>query len=239
MKNPQPFAVFDIDGTLIRWQMMHAIINQLAREGSLGEGIFDHIRQKRMAWKARTHTESFSAYEKALIHIYLKAITAVKTTEFDHAVDKVFDEYKDQAYVYTRQLIKRLKSEGYYLLTISGSQSEIVERIADYYGFDAAEGCRFERSGTMFTGEFDTPIFDKGAVLRRMISQHRLGTDNSIAIGDSEGDIPLFELSERAIAFNPTRSLLETARVKGWDIVVERKNVIYELQPHDGQYILA
>ncbi len=28
----QPFAVFDIDGTIIRWQLYHALADELAKE---------------------------------------------------------------------------------------------------------------------------------------------------------------------------------------------------------------
>ena len=44
---------------------------------------------------------------------------------------------------------------------------------------------------------------------------------------------------EQPIAFNPTKQLFEHARTYGWRIVLERKNMVYELEPRDGSYILA
>jgi phosphoserine phosphatase len=39
----------------------------------------------------------------------------------------------------------------------------------------------------------------------------------------------MLELVERPIAFNPNKKLCAHAKKKGWEIVVERKDVIYKL----------
>ena len=54
----------------------------------------------------------------------------------------------------------------------------------------------------------------------------------SVGIGDTESDVGIFELVEEAICFNPTEKLVAIARQKGWKIVVERKDAIYEIR-HD------
>ena len=51
----------------------------------------------------------------------------------------------------------------------------------------------------------------------------------SIAIGDAWGDIPLLEIVGNPIAFNPSMDLAKVAKQKGWRVVVERKDVIYEI----------
>jgi phosphoserine phosphatase len=91
----------------------------------------------------------------------------------------------------------------------------------------------------MFTGKSITPVHDKRAVLNNLIAKHNLMLTDSIAVGDSEGDIAILEMVERPIAFNPSRGLFEEAKTHGWHIVIERKNVIYELGPQDGTYVLA
>ena len=60
----------------------------------------------------------------------------------------------------------------------------------------------------------------------------------SVGVGDSESDIPMLSTVERPIAFNPTRNLYEHAVEHAWPVVVERKNMIYKLEPHDGVYRL-
>jgi phosphoserine phosphatase len=134
------FAAFDIDGTLIRWQLYHALVDRLVKEGYSNPEAWWRVHQSRMSWKTRSHAEAFKAYEHELINVYDNILTSLKVSQFNAVVDAVFDEYKDQVYVYTRDLINELKAKNYLLFAISGSQKEIVSKIASYYGFDDFSG---------------------------------------------------------------------------------------------------
>lgn len=235
----QKFAVFDIDGTLIRWQLYHAVADELAKSGHIDAQTYASIRDARNKWKARKGVDAFSDYENQLVSAYRQLLTTLTVDRFEQAVEAVFEEYKDQVYVFTRDLIKDLKNKGYCLLAISGSQSEIVQKIADYYGFDDFVGSFFHRSDGRFTGHIDLTVFKKDKVLQDLISKHRLSMRGSFAVGDSFSDIAMMELVEHPIAFNPEKKLLAHAQSNGWRVVVERKNVIYSLEPHDGSYLLA
>jgi len=232
------FAVFDVDGTLIRWQLYHVLVDKLAGAGMLGKNAKERLRASRMVWKRREHPESFKEYEQALIAIYEEALGNVTTEAFDRLVLSVIDEYKDQTYVYSRDLLKSLKKQGYVTLIISGSHYELIEQIANYYGFDDFIGTRYERADTGFSGNKDVGSHDKQSALQKMVTKHNLTFAGSVAIGDSASDIPMLELVERPIAFNPDRVLFEAASQHGWKIVIERKNMVYELEPKNGSYIL-
>lgn len=233
------FAVFDIDGTLIRWQLYHAVVDKLATHGELGKTAKEELRAARMVWKRREHAEAFKAYEQVLIELYEAAVIKIKPEAFDKLVLEVIAEYKDQAYVYTRNLIKELKNDGYMLLAISGSHHELVEQIALHYGFDVCSGTRYERKDAVFSGEKFVASLDKRKGLEEIVEKHDLSYKNSVGIGDSASDIPMLELVERPIAFNPDRTLFETAEQNGWGIVIERKNMIYILEEENGRYVLA
>lgn len=236
------FAAFDIDGTLIRWQLYHAVSSALLRQNN-DQSLYETIRAARKKWKQREHAQSFKDYERALVDAYDMIVRDLTIDEFETVAEQVFQEHKDQVYTYTRDLVTQLKKEGYFLLAISGSQREIVEKIAKYYGFDDCVGTKFVRKNGTFTGEKIVASHDKKTVLTKLIEQHGLERKDSIAVGDSESDIPMLELVERPIAFNPTEVLFAHAKNAGWEVVVERKNMIYSLQPskkgNDGSYILA
>lgn len=233
------FAVFDIDGTLIRWQLYHAIVNELAKDGHLSPEAYDKIHSSRMQWKSRTHGESFKEYERALVGAYHQALTELKVGDYLKAVDNVFEEYKDQVYTYTRDLLRNLKKEGYLLFTISGSQQEVIQKLAAYYGFDEAVGNVYQRKDGYFTGEHAHVVENKAKILAELIDRYGCTIQGSIGVGDSEGDISLLSAVERPIAFNPSRGLFAHAKQNGWEVVIERKNVIYALEPKDDKYILA
>jgi HAD superfamily hydrolase (TIGR01490 family) len=235
----KPFAVFDIDGTLIRWQLYHAIADALARRGYVKPEAFQTIRESRMEWKRRTGETSFKDYEKQLIITYENVLKGLTVCQFEEAVDAVFTEYKDQVYTYTRNLISELKQKGYILLAISGSQTEIVAKIAGYYGFLDYVGTVYEHDSRRFSGQKTIGSADKAKALENMIKAHGLTVQGSIATGDSASDISMLERVEIPIAFNPEKKLFDYAKQRGWKIIVERKNMIYELEAKDGSYVLA
>ncbi|MBI2592164.1 HAD family phosphatase [Candidatus Saccharibacteria bacterium] len=238
-KTGKPFAAFDIDGTLVRWQLYHAIADALAKRGLIDIKTYQSIRDARMRWKRRTHGEAFSSYQKELVVAYEKLLLNLSFKQFSAAVLSVFDEYKDQVYTYTRQLIKDLKKKGYLLFAISGSQVEIVSKIAKYYGFDEHVGTVYTHEGDRFTGAMSLHLGGKHLVLQELIDKHHAAMAGSIAVGDATSDISMLEMVELPIAFNPEKKLFDHASAKGWRIVIERKNMVYELEKQDGRYILV
>lgn len=236
----RPFAVFDIDGTLIRWQLYHAITDRLAASGYISSAIHRRAKEARMVWKRREHSESFRKYEHALITGYHEALENITKEAFMQAAHDVFEEYKDQTYTYTRDLVRELKEQGYLLFAISGSQVEIIEILAKYYEFDDFGGSKYEYKDGKFTGEeYVLRREEKPKYLAQLAKKHNATYKNSLGIGDSGSDIQVLETIERPIAFNPDQELFDYAKTKNWQIIVERKNVIYTLESQDGSYVLA
>jgi HAD superfamily hydrolase (TIGR01490 family) len=236
-KTPRPYAVFDIDGTIIRWQLYHALADELARRGHLDPIQFQKVKQARMNWKKRT--ASFNSYEMTLVNLIKVAITGISVDDLQQACRGVLAEYQDQVYIYTRDLIKELQSKNYLLFAISASQREVVGMLAEYYGFDDYGGSVYETKDGYFTGQSDILMSDRKPIyLKELIKKHGASQQGSIGVGDSESDIPMLSVVEQPIAFNPTQTLFEHATKAGWPIVLERKNMVYHLEPNDGKYQL-
>jgi HAD superfamily hydrolase (TIGR01490 family) len=230
------FAVFDIDGTLIRWQLYHAVADALVKLGHVRASAYGEIKDARMGWKTRQPDKSFRDYELELIRVYESVLANLTTAQLDQAAQTVFDEYKDQVYTYTRQLIKKLKAEDYCLLAISGSQVEVIRLVARHYGFDDYLATVYERAGDRFSGRKSVPSLDKAKALAELIQKHQLVIGGSMAIGDSSSDAAMLEMVEQPIAFNPDKDLFARAMEHGWKIILERKNMVYELEKIDGRY---
>jgi|SRR5579862_6152783 len=238
MVQGRKFAVFDIDGTLIRWQLYHAIADTLARQGHIKPEVYQTMKDARMTWKRRLGG-SFRDYERQVIEVYEAILKELSFSQFEEAADVVFEEYKDQVYTYTRDLIAKLKKDGYVLFAVSGSQTEIVAKIADYYGFDDYVGTTYERTGQGFSGAKTIGSLDKDKTLKELVKKHGVSFKGSIGVGDSRSDISMLELVERAIALNPEADLFEHAKNAGWEVVLERKNMVYELKKRGSGYELV
>lgn len=230
------FAVFDLDGTLIRWQLYHSIFDYLAREGSIDAELYEKVTSARLGWKHRK--SDFDTYQWVMIEVFEQVLRGIPLAQFSQAIDHTFEEHKNQTYIYTRELLSSLKQQNYMLFAISGSPTEAVEQISRHYGFDDCVGAVFHQKDGKFTGKVTTPAINKKQILENLIAKYNLKLAGSIAIGDTENDTAILEMVERPIAFNPSKKLYDHAREKGWEMVVERKNVVYQLKPHGDQYVI-
>jgi HAD superfamily hydrolase (TIGR01490 family) len=237
-KTQKKFAVFDIDGTLVRWQLYHAITDKLGKLGYLPEGSLERLHKSRMEWKNRNSIDAYHRYETEMVTVFQDALTNIPVEAYHAAVSAVFASYKDQVYTYTRGLIVELKRAGYLIFAISGSPQDVLEKIGSHYGFDDVVGPSYEQKDGSFTGQITLTHTRKGEILQELVTKHGATWRGSIAVGDSPSDIAMLELVEKPITFNPTGDLYELALQKGWPIIVERKNVVYELKPRNGTYIL-
>ncbi|MGB4759123.1 MAG: HAD-IB family phosphatase [Candidatus Saccharimonadales bacterium] len=235
------FAVFDIDGTVLRWQFFHAIVHELGKQGVLSPEAAKSIKNARMTWKRRTHKDSFHEYEQTLIQSYASIVGGISQDRYLGAINSVFETHKDQVYTYTRDTIHKLKEQNYLLFAVSGSHQEIVKKFGEYYGFDAAVGAEFTYNPDGTIGKFITsPAHNgKGPYLEKLVADFGATYHGSYAFGDSRSDIALLEKVENPVVFNPDKSLAAAAQEHGWKMVIERKNMIYELEYKDGQYILV
>ena len=233
------FAVFDFDGTLIRWQLYHSIFDSLKNLKKIDPKDVDKVRQARLLWKTRSSENSYQNYENILVQVFDKALTRVDFSVYEKMAEEVFQEHKDQVYTYTRELIKKLKSEGYLLFAISGSPREVVEKVAKYWGFDDWIASEYQVEDNKITGTQTLGFRDKNKSVEYFVKKYGLTYKDSYGVGDSESDVSMLKKVEKPIAFNPSKELFEYATKSGWQIVVERKNVVYEFNRQNGRYSLS
>lgn len=232
------FAVFDIDGTLYRWQLFHELVQELTVADVFPDNTFRDID---LAWnKWRGGEMSFHDYEMLVVETLMKYLPLIPLGVFNSACDKVVDQSGHKVHHYPRQLLKNLQAKGYTLIAISGSQQELLERFCRRYNFDIVIGAKYLVKNGHFTGELERgTIGRKADILKELISEHGLDPTDSLAIGDSDGDAALLKMVEKPIAFNPSEGLFGVARQNGWSIVIERKNIAYRMEKQDDALVLA
>ncbi|MCC6934256.1 MAG: HAD family phosphatase [Candidatus Yanofskybacteria bacterium] len=236
-------AIFDIDGTIFRSSLLIELFNELVRRGVFPRQASLEVERNFVAWLNRKG--HYNDYLMKLVKVHYRYQTGCTVRQVEPAIRAVIAWQKDRVYRYTRDLIKELRAKGFYLLAISNSQNSMVQRFAHVLGFDAAIGRALEVVDGIYTGRvlYDGKRFpieahlDKVAILTSFLSTHGVNADlkHSIAVGDSEGDIPLLNAVGNPIAFNPSAELAAVAQDRGWQIVVERKDIVYKI--HDAQII--
>lgn len=230
MAGQQKVAVFDIDGTIFRSSLLIELVEVFIEEGVFPETARGKYQRALEKWMDREGT--YEEYIIAVVQAFMTHIKGVHYEDFDKAAKIVIARNKDHLYRYTRDLVRTLKKKGYYLLAISHSPKGIVDPFAKRLGFDKIYGMFYELGPTdKFNGKIadEHLIRNKANILKRAVQKENLTLTGSIGVGDTEGDIPIFEIVEQPICFNPNMALYKHAKRNKWKIVVERKDVIYEI----------
>ncbi|MES2748933.1 MAG: HAD-IB family hydrolase [Patescibacteria group bacterium] len=227
----QPVAFFDVDGTIFRSSLLIELVEALVADGVFPADAKDLYRNEYTAWRNREGT--YDEYIEAIIDTYLAHIKGVHYGEFADVGKRVVNINSKRVYRYTRDLIAELKGKGYYIVAISQSPKTVLDAFCKQYGFDKVYGRMYEIGPQdRFTGEVtDVHLIENKANIAKRVFEHNtnLTRTGSIAVGDTEGDIPLLESVETAICFNPNQALYTYAKRMGWKTIVERKDVIYHL----------
>ena len=223
-------AIFDVDGTVFRSSLFIELVEALIDQGTFAPDARSHYAKEYQKWLDRE--AGYEPYIMAVVKSFMENIKGVDYADFERASDTVIARHKNRVYKYTRELVRELKKKGYYLLAISQSPKGILDKFCLKLGFDKVYG-RFYELGPSdrFTGKVvdEHLISNKANILKRAVEKEGLTLKDSVGVGDTEGDISFLEMVTKPICFNPNMPLYKHASRSKWKIVVERKDVIYEL----------
>lgn len=224
-------AFFDIDGTVFRSSLLIELVEALIAEEKFPKKARKEFSESFEKWQNREG--AYEDYIDDVVTVFLRYIRGVHYGELADIGRQVVEKQERKVYRYTRDLIKSLKKEGYFLVAISQSPKTVLDDFCHSYGFDKVYGRIYEIGPQdRFTGVVTDEhlIKNKANIVKRILDHNpELTLEDSVAVGDTEGDIPLLDLVTHPICFNPNLSLHTHAVRMKWEVVVERKDVIYHL----------
>lgn len=223
----KPIAIFDIDGTIFRKNLQFELL-----EGLSWQGIFPKAERDKLVSYYRRWLENKSSYEvyrQMLVRLYKKNIKGCSFEDVSAVAKKVAKFHHGRLFIYTSKLFKKLK-KTHFTLAISGSPDEIVKEFNKYLKFDRAYGTVFELKDGVYTGREEyAPVVDKEKALKKFLQETGFDLQRSYGVGDTDSDAGFLKMVANPIAFNPDKPLKRMAERKCWKIIVERKDVVYEI----------
>lgn len=223
-------AIFDIDGTIFRKNLHFELIDELTWLKVFPRKARNILTELYTNWLE--HRGTYESYRRAIVDLYAQYIKGCSKKNVEDASRIVMPFYENRTYIFAEELIARLKKENYHIIAISGSPIEIVEEYnRRHLNFDAVFGSVYEldSKGIYTGGTVFEPTKNKGEVVRQYVFENNLNLRDSYGIGDTESDASFLEIVENPIAFNPNQNLKAIAEKNGWRIVVEKKDVINEM----------
>lgn len=230
LKIKRRVAVFDIDGTVFRSSLLVELVEALVTKKIFPAAARRTYFRAYRRWLERR--DSYEKYIRAVIRAFDHHLKGVKEKDFVSIARQVAIFHENRLYRYTRDLIRELKRKGYYLLAITHSPKYIAGDFGKRLGFHKVYGRLLELDNKgRFTGRtmHEDIIWDKAKILKRAVERENLTLRGSVGVGDTESDVSFLRLVDKPICFNPNRALYRVCRRRGWRVVVERKDVIYEL----------
>jgi len=186
--------VFDIDGTITRhissWRYIHEKM-----------GLWDVLAKK--------YQEQFLAGKisyKRFCELDAAHWRGISSEKMHKTFQKV--RYSKGA----KKAVIKLKKMGFKLVAISTGLQFITARIKDELGFDYVLGNRLNVYRGKLTGGVKINISHgaKGKTVRKILKTFKVKPAEMIAVGDSEGDIPMIKLAGYSIAFNSSSEELSS-----------------------------
>jgi len=220
----------DVDGTYARWQTMHSFFEAMVAYGAFPEVTRAMLEKNLSGWKNRELP--FREFIDCMVRVFRTWLPGIRTDVAEFVATSMLKREGRRVNVFVRELLSAAREVGLTNAFISGSPEVVVRALAKAVGVEIFLGTEYpHEDGVYVPGEPRQWVLDKGEAVRHLAHMYRLKLEDSVAIGDSEGDIPMFESVRWPICFNPNDVLFRAARERSWPVVIERKNVILCFKP--------
>jgi phosphoserine phosphatase len=186
-------VIFDLDGTLTQersiWEYIHKRLGKWF-------GFAEEYQKQFLAGKI-SYEEFCDRDAQVWKGMKVKEVLDIaKTVPFHPGVD---------------ELIHYLKHKGLKLAMVSSGLSVLSNWVHQKYGFDYSVSNDLLHEHGVLTGKTKIQVYyDKKAEwVKRILKEFRVRSEEVIAIGDSKGDIDMFQMVGFSIAFNSSCQELE------------------------------
>ncbi|OFI07009.1 haloacid dehalogenase-like hydrolase [Clostridium acetireducens DSM 10703] len=233
-------AFFDIDGTLYREGLITEVFKKFIKYEIIEpEKWYNEVKPEYIKWDTRMG--NYDNYLLKMADIYIESIKGITKSQMEFIAKQVVNQKGDRVYTYTRDKIAWHKSKGHLIITISGSPLELVKEMSIKYGFNDYIGTKYlTTENDYYTGKL-IPMWDsesKKNAINYFVNKYSIDLNQSYAYGDTSGDFSMLKSVKYPQAINPTKELLNEIlkdenlknKIK---IIVERKDVVYTLNPYN------
>lgn len=226
----------DIDGTFFRWSLFLYLFVMMRERRMFKPEAALKVQVALDSWRSREG--EYESYLLTSIKVFEDHLKGIPAEQLYVIAAEVLAERRQEVYRYTRWLIQDRLNAGWAVIAISASWEVMVKMFADSWGLTDAHGSEYEVRDGIFTGNRNILDYNRKAEIVNQVLAHpdfaNMDRADVWACGDTKGDMAMFERVGRPICFNPSSALAAIAETRGWEMVVERKDMVHRM--HQGQY---
>jgi HAD superfamily hydrolase (TIGR01490 family) len=220
MADPGKAAFFDVDGTLVRTNIVHAFAYYAMNQGSiLGT-----------AWQTAKTLASIPLFmatdrldRKAFNELFYRYYEGQSEDRLETLADELFEDVLEPAiFPGSANLVAEARRAGCRIVFVTGALDFTVRRLSERLGADDLIANRMRFVQGVATGRVVPPIIEgahKALVIRDWCVREGVALENSFAYSDSFSDYPMLAVVGHPAAVNPEPRLARVARAYEWPIL--------------------
>jgi HAD superfamily hydrolase (TIGR01490 family) len=215
-----PASYFDVDGTLVRTNLIHPtlyyLLNQASPQRTLARLADAALRAPRLILAEMRDRRLFN---EELYALYKGTSRDRLHTLADDAYKKVL---RPAIYKGARELVQTCRDKGHDVVFVSGALDFLMHRLCDELGATHVIANRLEFLDGVATGRMLPPVVagpTKALLIRDHARTNGHDLDECFAYSDSYSDVPMLSVVGHPTALNPDRSLDHLARAYQWPVV--------------------
>jgi HAD superfamily hydrolase (TIGR01490 family) len=220
-------SYFDVDGTLIRTNLIHPtlfyLLHQRTPMRSLQKLARAALRSPQMIYSEFVDRRMFN-------EVLFTSFEGISHDRLLILADDAFESVLKKAiYPHARDLVSRCRDEGHDVVIVSGALDFLMKRLADYLGATHVIANRLEVKDGFATGRLLRPVVagpEKARLVREHAREFGHDLDECFAYSDSYSDVPMLSVVGHPAAVNPDGKLQRLARTYGWPVLtLDKKSV--------------
>lgn len=213
-------AFYDVDGTLIRLNIVHAFAFYAARQPSL----LDAAKTWGMtAASLPLFWAADKVSRKWFNELFYRMYEGMSEDRLVTLSEELFEDViKPNIYPRAADLIAESRRAGCRQVIISGALDFTLRPLAAHLGVDDLIANRLEFHEGYATGKLEKPFVagaTKAEIMRRYARQHGIDLAESWAYSDSYSDFPMLTVVGRPTVVNPDLRLRAVARSYDWPVL--------------------
>jgi len=213
-------AFYDVDGTLIRINIVHAFAFYASRQPSLAESA---KRTVKTALSVPIFWAADKLSRKWFNEIFYRNYEGASEDRLVVLAEELFEDViKPNIYPRAADLIAESRRAGCRQVIVSGALDFTMRPLARYLGVDDLIANRLEFHDGYATGKLRKPFVagaTKAQIMRDYAHAHAIDLAESWAYTDSYSDYPMLAVVGHPTAVNPDLRLRSVARSYDWPVL--------------------
>lgn len=213
-------AFYDLDGTLVRTNVIHTFLSYAVQHPSLWRKLSDPLRVfgqlPRFAVMNQWSRKGFNTF----FYRFYRGFTEDRIYLLGEEIAEKM--VRKSLYPFVKDLIYQHKHMGMTQVLVTGALDSIAAPLCARLKMDYWVANRLEFQNGLCTGRLLPPIVagsEKAKILTRFAREHSLDLENSWAFADSYSDIPMLSVVGRPVVVNPDPLLKRHASDYHWPVL--------------------